>query len=171
MSRFLTSPLMRKLLLIFFTLGLFTAHSQGQESAITPPAPEAAIFNKFIDNPVSYSTGIPQINVPIYTIELKDLSIPIALSYHAGGIKVDDIATNVGLGWKLEAGGILSATVLGELDGLNQALPLPSNPYSFDANIYSPNSSSDYQFASKVVDQQIDSKRDIYSFSFLGAFW
>ncbi|WP_421876467.1 hypothetical protein [Marinoscillum sp.] len=159
---------MRKLLLIFFTLGLFTAHSQGQESAITPPAPEAAIFNKFIDNPVSYSTGIPQINVPIYTIELKDLSIPIALSYHAGGIKVDDIATNVGLGWKLEAGGILSATVLGELDGLNQALPLPSNPYSFDANIYSPNSSSDYQFASKVVDQQIDSKRDIYSFSFLG---
>jgi hypothetical protein len=36
-----------------------------------PPSPEAAAFQKYGDIPVSYNTGVPQINIPIYTIALN----------------------------------------------------------------------------------------------------
>src|SRR5207249_5056987 len=54
---------------------------------------------------------VPGINIPIYTLQLKDFSFPITLSYHAGGIKVEEMASNIGLGWSLIADGEISRTV------------------------------------------------------------
>src|SRR5690606_28032886 len=58
--------------------------------------------------PVNPSTGIPQISVPLYVIESSQLSYPISLSYHASGIKVEDVAGPVGTGWSLNAGGMIN---------------------------------------------------------------
>ncbi|WP_417887089.1 hypothetical protein [Zunongwangia sp.] len=66
--------------------------------------------------PVDYSTGVPNISIPIYTIEGTKLSFPITISYHASGIKVKDVSSEVGLGWVLNAGGLISRTTMGKRD-------------------------------------------------------
>lgn len=71
---------------------------------------------KFIDMPVSLSTGIPNVSIPIYSLQLKNLTVPISLDYHASGVKVDEIASNTGLGWALNAGGNVSQSVNGLSD-------------------------------------------------------
>jgi hypothetical protein len=69
--------------------------------SIIPPSPNAASLMKFSDLPVSYYTGTTDINVPIYSIQTKGLSIPIGLSYHTGGIRLKEEAGWVGLGGAL----------------------------------------------------------------------
>ncbi len=78
---------------------------------IIPPAPEAASVFKFSEVPVSLYTGVPNISIPIHEIKCKQLTIPIHLSYHARGNRVDEIASRVGLGWSLNYGGMMSRQI------------------------------------------------------------
>ncbi|NHN28162.1 RHS repeat protein [Flavobacterium jejuense] len=80
---------------------------------IVSPTPEVAQLTKFIETPVNYSNGLPTISIPIYTIVQDGVSIPITLDYHARGVKVDEVASNVGLGWALNGGGIISRQIRG----------------------------------------------------------
>src|SRR5580698_7637476 len=64
-------------------------------------SPTAASLGKYGDFPVSYNTGLPQISIPIYTVKAGSLSLPISLSYHASGLKVQEEASWVGAGWSL----------------------------------------------------------------------
>lgn len=70
-----------------------------------PPTPNAASFTIYGDTPINTATGIPQISIPLFSIEQDGVSVPISLSYHASGVKVDDLASVVGLKWTLSAGG------------------------------------------------------------------
>ena len=66
-----------------------------------------------INIPVSHYTGTASINIPFYTISAGDVQVPVALGYQASGIKVKDMETWVGLGWKLSTGGRISRMVRG----------------------------------------------------------
>src|ERR1044071_2017418 len=87
----------------------------GQKNVI-PPSPEVQAFAKYGNVPVSLYTGIPQVSVPIYEIKTRDITLPISLNYHAGGIKVSEEASRVGLGWVLNAGGMISRNVVNRDD-------------------------------------------------------
>ena len=100
------------ILLGVFTLISFNVFSQ-ELPQIVPPSPNAAALAKYVEMPVSTTTGIPNISVPIYTINEGQISLPINLSYHAGGIKVEEIASWVGLGWSLNAGVLVRRTTKG----------------------------------------------------------
>lgn len=76
-----------------------------------PQAPNAQAIARAIDIPVNYYTGIPNISIPLYNVQVGDLSVPIALSYQGGGIRPSQEASCVGLGWNLEAGGAITRTV------------------------------------------------------------
>ena len=109
--------MMKKSFLISL-FGLFWAAGWGQPTNlgfgdVTMPDPQAASLAKYGDIPVSYHTGVPQISVPIHTITDGTLSIDIALSYHASGIRVSETASNAGLGWSLHSGGIITRSVAG----------------------------------------------------------
>lgn len=80
------------------------------------PAPNAAALGKYADYPVSYYTGVPDINIPLYDLKDGGINLPVSLSYHASGIRVSELATWVGLGWVLNAGGIITRTVMGAPD-------------------------------------------------------
>lgn len=79
-------------------------------------SPEAASLGKYGEIPVSEYTGVPQLEIPLHTIKSGNIELPISLSYHASGIKVNQEATWVGLGWDLMAGGCINRLVSGEYD-------------------------------------------------------
>jgi RHS repeat-associated protein len=83
----------------------------GGGANIAPASPEAASLGKYGDIPVSLHTGVPSISIPIYTLTEGTVSVPVSVSYHASGIRVEEIASSVGLGWALNAGGMISRTV------------------------------------------------------------
>jgi hypothetical protein len=83
---------------------------------IIPLSPNAAELNKYSSIPVNAMTGIPSISFPLYEINTGKIKVPISLSYHASGIKVNQRSTWVGLGWSLNAGGTISRAVRGDED-------------------------------------------------------
>ena len=120
-------PLRALLLLTMFTM-LFqlqvTAQVNGEgfnpAGEHVPKSPEAATLMKFVDVPVSHYTGVPSIAIPITTVAHRSLSVPVSLSYHASGNRVNEVANWVGLGWKLNAGGMITRNVRGQADDINK---------------------------------------------------
>ncbi len=80
---------------------------------ILPKTPQASALSRYGEIPVNLSTGVPNISIPLYNIKAGNYTLPISISYHASGIKTDDVATCVGLGWVLNAGGAITRTVRG----------------------------------------------------------
>ncbi|HOY19142.1 MAG TPA: DUF6443 domain-containing protein [Haliscomenobacter sp.] len=114
---------MRKLITLIFIVLSSITHSFGQANSdpdptqsILPPSPTAAAFAKYVDHPVNHHTGTPSISIPLCELSGRGVSVPVSLSYHAGGVKVDEVASNVGLGWSLNAGGVVTRTVMGKAD-------------------------------------------------------
>ena len=84
--------------------------------AQTMPSPDAVALAKYSDIPVNLSTGIPNISFPLYELKSGGVSVPISVSYHASGIKLGDVASSVGLGWSLNAGGRITKVIRGKED-------------------------------------------------------
>jgi RHS repeat-associated protein len=103
-------------LLLLLPFAIFGQPVNNYVNNVTMPAPNAASLGKYGDIPVSYNTGVPSIGIPIHTLQEGPLSLPISLSYHAGGVRVAEPASWVGLGWSLQAGGYVSRTVQGIAD-------------------------------------------------------
>ena len=123
---------MRKVFLVLFIgLGFLQGYSQSGDgnyfnsyytdpyANIVPQTPNAANFTVYGDTPVNTSSGLPSISIPIFTIEEDGVQVPISLTYHASGVKVDDIASAVGLKWALNAGGGVYRTV-NDIDDFKQ---------------------------------------------------
>lgn len=86
---------------------------------IIQPSQEAQSLGKFSEIPVDLYTGRTNINIPLFTISHNGIEVPVSLSYHGGGIKVDDECGLVGLGWTLNAGGVVNRIVRGMPDDLD----------------------------------------------------
>ena len=85
----------------------FVMTISAQVNVKSPNLDASSVF-KFTETPVSLNNGLVNINLPIYTIKTKDLVIPIQLDYHSRGVRVEDIASTVGMGWSLSYGGMIS---------------------------------------------------------------
>ncbi len=68
--------------LLFFGITRFTSYSQDLPRII-PPSPEVSAMVKFLDYPIDYCTGVPDIQIPIYEIKSGSLSVPIGISYRS----------------------------------------------------------------------------------------
>ncbi|MNQ09893.1 hypothetical protein D3C85_227160 [compost metagenome] len=135
---------MKKKLPFFLTL-MCTVVAFGQTiqtPKIIPPVPTAQNFMRYGEIPVDYSTGIPNIEIPIYTIKGNKISLPISISYHASGIKVDDIASEIGLGWVLNCSGLISRTIRGNRDEADVAL----RTYYNSGQLYTDLNNKAYQY-------------------------
>ncbi|MDX2134914.1 MAG: DUF6443 domain-containing protein, partial [Saprospiraceae bacterium] len=106
-------PCLVFLLLALFNCSVISQNNVGHFERIMPPSPNAAAFAQYGEVPVGMYTGTPNVEVPLFELTGKQLTHPIALSYHSGGIKVDEVASNVGLGWVLNAGGVITRSVRG----------------------------------------------------------
>lgn len=114
---FVIKHLRRWLIITACCLNVLPVFSQVNSGLVFPSA-----NNSFLGAPGSLSaksevgvelyTGTLQVNIPICELAGKDLPIPVTLNYVSGrGIKVQQYASFVGLGWQLNAGGGISRVV------------------------------------------------------------
>ncbi len=125
-------------------------------------SPEAASLGKYGEIPVSEYTGVPEISVPLHTVRIGELELPLSLTYHASGIKVAQEATWVGLGWDLQAGGCINQIVSGRLD------ITPNTPWNYWENVYSKytqpflTTGDNYCWAGSVANADADFPMSLY---------
>lgn len=106
---------MKKTYLVgLFLICLFFVN--GQNTPNFQLSPNVSQINKLIDYPVNYNNGTTNISIPLYTINSGNISIPISIDYSSSGIKVNEESSNIGLGWSLTAGGVVSRQINGIID-------------------------------------------------------
>ncbi len=135
-----------------------------------PPSPDVAAFAKYGDIPVSYSTGIPDISIPLYEIKSRKLSLPLTISYHASGFRPDEIPSFVGLGWVLNSGGMISRTVVGRPDDVPGGYPdTTANAYRTRSSLqyatYSTSNDNFYYLNKWANTGNLDTQADLYNFN------
>lgn len=154
---------------------LITEFMLGQVANYIPPSPNAAALAKVVDVQVSEYTGVPNISLPIYTIKSGDLTLPITLDYHASGIKVEEEASWVGLGWSLNAGGCITRQIRGKDDfrpNLNGYISLDNLPPSTNTNLPQWGTSlandSYFDYYTNVANGSYDGEPDLFYYNFNG---
>ena len=75
------------------------------------PSPEVASLGTFGAIPVGHYTGTPNISVPLYTMQVGKLSIPIQAMYHPANVKPHTPPSCLGIGWALSAGGYIARSI------------------------------------------------------------
>lgn len=145
--------------------------SMAQEQEVVLPSPETAALFRYQEYPMDYSTGLPQISIPLFTVKNGSLSVPISISYHASGFKVTDTDGPIAAGWSLNVGGMVSRTIHGDPDF--GEFPFPD---AFDPYLSTPGQNTlqileqvtHYPDNPELVEtgQFRDSEYDIFSYSF-----
>lgn len=105
--------LQKNVCLVLLLLVSCSTFSQGyfKHHELTTPAPNTAELGKYGFSEISKYTGIPNISIPIYEMDFDGLKIPLALSYHAGGIRVSQESSWAGLGWSLTANAAITRSI------------------------------------------------------------
>lgn len=80
---------------------------------------QSADFIRYGLVPVSYFSGKAKIEIPLYTLEDPDFSIPLSLNYVSDGLKPAKHPGLVGLDWTLNFSGIITREVYGAPDDAN----------------------------------------------------
>jgi YD repeat-containing protein len=119
-------PLTMKAICLTFLLSLtIFSRSLAQMSQATNSMTAPSVNNNFLGKTsltnekvdVDLYTGEATVNIPICKLSGKQLSVPVSLSYISGkGVRLQDYASQVGLGWQLQAGGSVSRVVRGFAD-------------------------------------------------------
>jgi len=113
---------MRRLIILTFAFLLIVSMTKADDDhTIKIPdfpyqSPEASAFQRYGEYNVGEYTGNVQISIPLYTINCHDIQLPLNLAYLGGGIKVNEEATWVGLGWNLVYGGCITRIAAGQPD-------------------------------------------------------
>lgn len=174
---------------IFFVVGFnelsaqhFTYYNQIKQVNESGSTPEKASMVYSIETPVNPLTGAACFDIPIYSIQLNDYALPITLHYETSGFKVAAIASNVGMGWNLNAGGRITRTIKGfrdeqpyvgycaqdnNADSIHEYIVGLTHVDCLDT-LLTPWDTSLFASLLNVTDNLFDAEPDIYSFNFAG---
>ena len=164
-------------ILVFFTgylkLNAQTMIDQATNFNVIPPSPEVTELGSYSNRGINGATGTPDITIPIYTIEIDGVSVPISISYNATGIKAEDMSTEVGLKWSLQAGGSISRTIRGLADDQVALGWFYYNGTNFpDLSWNNPDNigccQGDGGLLNTIANNDIDVLPDVYNYDFAG---
>ena len=142
--------------LILTMVNTIVAQEKLSPTALPTVSPNGLAYGRYADVPVSQYTGTTEVTVPLATVTDNSLSVPVYLQYHTGGLPVGAPASSVGLGWNLNAGGMISRTVRGLADDI------PNKGYYFQGHqiVYPP--------LQKSVVWDLDPEPDVFTYSIPG---
>lgn len=139
------------------------APSDDTQFDFIPSAPNAAALGEYGSNPVDLSNGAANVSIPVYTFRSKNISVPISISHRTSGLKVDERESFAGLGWVLNAGGVINRTIMDVADEANLGKQVP---YPENANM------SDYEMLKYIerndLNRDFDTQQDEFNFNFMG---
>lgn len=163
---------MKKIFILFFLIaGLISqtklnaqaSFAELENNKIMYPSPTAAGLGKYGEYPVSLYNGLVNIGQDIVTVKSGHLELNVSLSYHASGNRPSDIPGWVGLGFSLNAGGVITRTIKDLPDDLAGGFYADNTSGQNWWNNY-PNS----EFIERYFSGTLDPRSDVYQFNFCG---
>ncbi len=140
--------------------------------SITRPSPTVAQLMKVEESTLDHYTGQPQIAVPLFGTKAGNLDVGLTLSYNSSGIRVNETSGWAGKGWSLETGVVISRSVVDLPDEIETDIHRGANVSGLYTFFEAPDlSETRRQFAYDAqwgTQQDLDSRTDIYQFSFFG---
>jgi hypothetical protein len=138
-----------------------------------PRSPDIAGMEAYNYIPASESAGTTDVSVSLANLHIGSFTLPINISYHKNGLKVDDIPSSVGDGWVLQYGGMIAF----QQNGLNDF----DTSGLFDGGISSPsltnlqlflngqmNVAQRWNYLEQVINGSADAEFDRYYYQFPG---
>ena len=149
------------LILVSVTTRSFSQSIDAYTHAIDflPPPPNATAIMKHDAIALNKNTGAPNINIPLMPLKGIKLDLASSISYASTGIKVDEIASRVGMGWTIQMGGVVTRTVRGSPDETTTRLSSPS--FLNDCQTYT-------YFQNATQPPSKDTEPDLFTFSMNG---
>jgi hypothetical protein len=135
---------------------------------VVPVSSEAYSLGKFGEWPVSLYTGLANVEIPVFQVKIDNFNLPVQLSYHTGGIKVDEVPSWVGTGWTLNAGGAITRSIVGLADESPNGFLSKNKRNEFLQSNYNLNNQNDYVALRKATDGLSDTEPDIFYYNFAG---
>ena len=145
--------------------GIILASTAVKAKQVVPPSPEAASLGKYGNIPISLFTGTPNISIPLYEIEGSSIRLPVNMSYNASGFSPQEVATWVGLGWSLNAGGVITRSVMGNPDNVQNYYRIPS-PLVIPQQFSDPFNYATYM--ENLSKGNIEAQPDVFYYNFVG---
>ncbi len=148
----------------------------------TIETPNVATLDKFGSIPVDQVTGTPNISIPIHQLHFGKITVPIALRYHPGALRVSAHESWVGMGWDLQSGGSITRVVRGAPDEYNAAVPVNTSSDGYypvsstdgallvngSSNWYTPQKLDTFFSGLTQNESMIDVSADEFTFNFMG---
>jgi len=138
-----------------------------------PPSPDAGHLGTYGEFSVSKVTGSADISIPILALQEGGITIPITLSYQSAGLRVDERPSWVGMGWLLSAGGVITRTIRGRCDDMQNGFfqnstSIPDKSL-IDRDLELPVYREDiYDKLASMITNEVDYVPDAFSFNFGG---
>lgn len=117
----------------------------------------------------SLHSGQLAVNIPLFNLQGRGINVPISINFNAEGITHYSDASNIGLGWSLLAGGVITRTIRGYAD--EESGNYSNHPWHYNEDYLAnklweaQNNNEDYSY---VLNGITDSEEDLFSYSFLG---
>jgi YD repeat-containing protein len=141
-------------LLIVFLISCFKITAQNTQvdysqntKSYTLATPEVSSFERYSLNNVDYYTGKVGVSIPIYTIKTGSIEYPINMVYNTNGIKVDQLSSEVGLGWNITSA-LITRTV-------NSSNDFDNSGYISGQSDYNTYSTDDKNYDQQVANKKI----------------
>lgn len=98
------------LILLFNWSWSQTSPTQRNFGDTSSPVPSVSSMASYVNTPVSLSTGVPDISLPLFTLPTgnKNLDLSVTLNYHVYNSGRNKRGSEVGLGWSMFKGGVVS---------------------------------------------------------------
>lgn len=159
------------LVCIGLTFGTVSMYSQSTNQEIKPSV-NAQQFISAASGNNSLHTGQLSISIPLFNLEAKGINVPISLYFSGEGITHESEASNVGLGWSLLAGGVITQAIRDVNDLTNNWGKVPwhdqgdyiQRKWLEEQN--SPYSDNLFEDALQLIGT--DKEPDVFKYSFLG---
>lgn len=157
-----------------------------QEFPHDVPSPNATSLGKYGDIPVSFYTGQANVSIPLYTMNVKGIEMPININYDTRGVQMNTLPGWTGENWTLETGGVIVRSVKGRADELifptriieaarrnsgNLHFPIPESYFqchdTINTYFNNENLTADSLF-SHILFSSFDLEPDLFTFNFMG---